>query len=147
MNFIEKILDGFKRVGEWITHGFAELFKFLAKPLTYLFYFLDGIFYFFTVLFNIVVKVIMIFVALFQFVIALITGFLRTMYDLLTPSFNTGQVHLPSSSGQGFSVVLDIVDPVGLLNIAPYVLIAIVWGAFIMKMLALFGGQVTAKGS
>jgi hypothetical protein len=147
MNFIQKILDGFKHVGDWIVNGFSELFKFLAKPLSYLFYFLDGVFYFFYVLFDIVVKIIMIFVALFQFVFALIAGFLRTLFDLLTPSFNTGQVHLPSTSPQGFNVVISLVDPVGLLNIVPYILIAVVWGAFIMKILALFGGQVTAKGS
>lgn len=145
MNFIEKIIDGFKRVGGWITDGFRELYELLAKPLSYLFYFLDGLFYFFVVFFEVVIKVINIFVALFQFIIALISGFVRTLADFLTPSFSS-PVNMPSSSQQGLDVVLDIADPTGLLNIVPYILLAFVWFFFIKNILALFGGQVVAKG-
>jgi hypothetical protein len=147
MNFIEKILEGFKRVGQWITDGFRELFEFLAKPISYLFYFLDGIMYFFLKLFDVAVWIIKIFVALFQFIGALILGVLRTIQDLLTPSFNSSLVNLPSNSADGLNVVLGLVDPVGLLNIVPYILLAFVWAAFIFKILALFGGSITAKGS
>lgn len=88
----------------------------------------------------------MIFVALFQFIGALLLGFLRTIKDFLTPSFNTGDVNLFADSKKGLSTVLDVVDPTGLLNVAPYILIAIVWFFFIMKIFALFGGSMTVKG-
>jgi hypothetical protein len=145
LNFIEQILDGFKHVGEWIVDGFTALFNLLAKPLSYLYYFLDGIFYFITVLFDIAIKVINIFVALFQFIGALILGFVRTLQMLLTPSFSA-PVNLPSSSNQGLNVVLDLVAPMGILNIVPYICLAFVWFFFVMRILALFGGQVVAKG-
>ncbi|MFH5781818.1 hypothetical protein [Heyndrickxia oleronia] len=144
--FVDIIIKGFTNVLHFIVSGFQKLIDLLAKPIHYLWYFLDGIFYFVTVLFNIVVKIVMIFVALFQFVFALIVGFLRTIQDFLTPSFNTGQVHFPMESNRGFSVVLDVVGGTGLLTIVPYILLALVWGAFIMKMFALLGGNLTVKG-
>jgi hypothetical protein len=145
MKFIEKILDGFKRVGDWIVNGFRELFELLSKPLSYLYYFLDGLFYFFIVFFDVVIKIINIFVALFQFIFALIYGFMRTLADLLTPSFSS-PVNMPSTSQTGLDVVLDVVDPLGILNIVPYICLAFVWFFFIKNILALFGGQVVAKG-
>ena len=143
--FIDWILDGFTRIGGFIVDGFKGLFDLLAKPLSYLYYFLDGIFYFFMQVFDIAVKVIMIFVALFQFIGALIVGFLRTLADLLTPSFSS-PFSLPSNSSEGLNVVLELVDPVGILNIIPYIGLAFVWAGFIFKILALFGGTMTVRG-
>lgn len=145
MNFIEKILTFLVSLGRLIVDGFVGLFELLSKPLSYLFYFLDGVFYFIMQLFDIVVKVVMIFVALFQFVAAMIAGVFRFFRSLLTPSFNQ-PVNMPSNSQQGLDVVLDVVDPVGLLDIVPYILVAFVWVFFAMKILALFGGNVVAKG-
>jgi hypothetical protein len=144
MKFVNVLFGWLGDLGEMIGNAFEGLFRFLEKPLSLLFSFFDGIFYFFTVVFDIVVKVIMVFVALFQFVFALIVGFLRTLQDLLTPSFKS--VNMPSDTQTGFNAVLDVVDPVGVLNIIPYIAIALVWSGFIYKLLALFGGTVTSKG-
>lgn len=145
MKFIDKILTFIAKIGRLIVDGFTNLLDFIAKPFSYLFYFLDGVFYFFLQLFDIVVKVVTIFVACFQFIIALITGVLRTLKGLLSPSFDQ-PVNLPSSSGKGLKVVLDLVDPIGLTDIVPYILIAFVWFFFVLKILALFGGNLTVKG-
>lgn len=77
---------------------------------------------------------------------ALIVGFLRTLQDLLTPSFNKAQIYMPSSSATGFQAVIEVVDPIGLLNIVPYIALALVWGGFIYKFLGLFGGNIAVKG-
>lgn len=145
MNFIEKILTVIVGLGKLIVDGFKNLFSFLEKPLSYLFYFLDGIFYFFMQLFDIVVKVVMIFVALFQFIAALIIGVFRTLQGLLYPTFHQ-PINMPSTTSQGVDVVLDLVDPMGVLDIVPYICVAFVWFYFILKILALFGGNIVAKG-
>lgn len=145
MNFIEKILTFLVSLGRLIVDGFTGLFDLLAKPLTYLFYLLDGIFYFFMQLFDIVVKVVMIFVGLFQFIFALIAGLFRTLHGLLFPTFDQ-PTNMPANSRQGLDVVLDLVDPIGILDIVPYILVAFVWFFFILKILALFGGNIVAKG-
>lgn len=146
MSFLDNIIDWFANIGGLIADGFGKLFEFLAKPFSFLLSLLEGIFYFFTVLFDIAVNVVMIFVALFQFVIAIITGLLRTLMEFLTPSINASNVNMPSNSSQGLGVVIDVIDPTGLLNIVPYIAIALVWMAFIFKILALFGGNIVAKG-
>lgn len=145
MNFIEKILTVIVGLGKLIVDGFKNLFSFLEKPLSYLFYFLDGIFYFFMQLFDIVVKIVMIFVALFQFIAALIMGVFRTLQGLLYPTFHQ-PINMPSTTSQGVDVVLDLVDPMGVLDIVPYICVAFVWFYFILKVLALFGGNIVAKG-
>lgn len=128
-----------------VSDGFSSLFDFLAQPLSYLFHFLDGIFYFVMQLFDVVVKVVMIFVALFQFILALIAGVFRLLQSLLNPTF-TQPVNLPSSVPEGLQVVLDLVDPIGVTSTIPYILTSFVWLFFVMKILALFGGEVVAKG-
>lgn len=145
MNFANTLLKWLNNIITFIADGFGKLFRFLEKPLSYLFYFFDGIFYFIAVVFDIIVAIVRIFVALFQFIGALILGVLRTIADFLVPSFSS-PVHMPSESGNGFGVVLDVVDPVGLLHIVPYILIALVWFAFIFKILALFGGNLSVRG-
>lgn len=152
MNFIEKIIDGFNAVISFlgalfqplfdlIADGFNALLDFLEKPLALLFHFLDGIFYFFVQLFNIVVLVIKIFVAFFQFLGALILGVFRTIKMWLIPSLS-GDTNFPSATHAGFKTVIDLVAPTGLLTIVPMVAIAFVWFYFIIKMIGLFGGQI-----
>ncbi|WP_214796709.1 MULTISPECIES: hypothetical protein [unclassified Exiguobacterium] len=145
MNFIEKLLSVIVGVGQLIVDGFTNFLSFLEKPLSYVFYFFDGVFYFIMQLFDVVVKVVMIFVALFQFIAALIAGVFRTLQGLLSPTFNQ-PINMPSTTSQGVDVVLDLVDPMGVLDIVPYICVAFVWFFFILKILALFGGNVVAKG-
>lgn len=141
MKFVDKIIDWFKFLGDLVADSFGKLFRFIEKPFSYLFSFLDGIFYFFTVFFAVVVKIIMIFVACFQFVFAIGAGILRTAYDLLTVN-PTDNVSFPSESRQGFNVVIDLIKPIGLYDVVPMIMIALVWGGFALKMLGLFGGSI-----
>lgn len=145
MNFLDKLMTVFNGIGGLIVDGFSTMFEFLSKPLSYLFYFLDGVFYFIMLLFDVVIKVIMIFVALFQFIAALIAGVFRTFQALLYPTFDQ-PINMPSSTEQGVQFVMDRVSPLGLLDIVPYIALAFVWLFFIMKILALFGGDIVAKG-
>lgn len=145
MNFIEKLLSVIVGVGQLIVDGFTNFLSFLEKPLSYVFYFFDGVFYFIMQLFDVVVKVVMIFVSLFQFIAALIAGVFRTLQGLLSPTFNQ-PINMPLTTSQGVDVVLDLVDPMGVLDIVPYICVAFVWFFFILKILALFGGNVVAKG-
>lgn len=141
MNFI---LDFLSSILEYLSDGFSKLFSLIAKPLSYVFYFFEGIFHFVAVLFDVVVKVVMIFVALFQFLGALALGFMRTLQYLLVPTFNTSTVHLPSNSSQGLNVILDLVAPTGVLTVVPYICLAVIWFVFVMKIFALF--STGAKG-
>jgi hypothetical protein len=136
----------FSNLGSMIGNGFNNLLELISKPLSYLFYFLDGIFYFFMKIFDVVIQVIMIFVALFQFIIAIMAGLIRTLQALLTPTFNSADANLPSNTAQGLKVVMDLLDPTGFNTVVPLILIALVWIGFIFKTLALFGGQMIVKG-
>lgn len=140
MKFLDYIRSGFKKVTDFVSDGFNNLIDFLEKPFSFIVSFFDGIFYFITVLFNVVVKIVMIFVAFFQFLFAIGAGFMRTARDLLTvqPSAN---VYYPSSSATGFKAVIDVIAPTGLYDVVPMILIALVWGGFIMKIIGLIGGN------
>lgn len=142
MIFVDSLLSmiakGFNLVGDLIY----QLFSFLAKPLTYLYYFLDGIFYFFYQLYLIVVKIIMIFVALLQFFGAIVVGFVRSITGMLSIDFDQTPVNYPDASYEGIQVVLDLVAPMGLMDIVPLILIAIVWAYFVKKYIGLLGGEI-----
>lgn len=142
MNFVEKLFDLLSRGVTFIGEMIWKLISFLAKPIQYLYYFLDGIFYCLFQLFYIVVEVIKIFVALFQFIIALILGLGRTITSWLSFKIDTSYVYYPSTSGSGIQVVLDLIEPLGLLSIVPMILQAVVWFFFIIKILSLFGGSI-----
>jgi hypothetical protein len=155
LKFIEKIIDGFNKVMGFISDLFepfftfigsifSKLFDLLEKPLALLFWFLDGIFYFFYVLAEVAVKVIMIFVALFQFIGAIIMGLLRTIQSWLTINFSS-PTNFPSASKQGFDVVMDLVSPTGIVSVIPLVLTGFLWLGFILKMIGLFGGRIVIK--
>lgn len=152
MSFAEKIINGFntfisfigslfKRLFDLISAGFNSLLDFLEKPLSLLYYFLDGIFYFFYQIFNIIVLIIKIFVASFQFVGSLILGIFRTIKMWLTVRVD-GNISFPSSTHQGFATVIDILQPTGLLTVVPMVALAFLWFFFVIKMIGLFGGSI-----
>lgn len=152
MNFIEKILDGFNKVlaflggvfsglFQLIADGFNKLLHFIQKPLTYLYYFLEGIFYFFIKLFDVVVLVVKIFVALFQFIFALGAGILRTITKWLTVDLSPNTKFV-SSTYSGFQTVMDLLQPTGLLTVVPLVALAFLWFFFVIKMIGLFGGSI-----
>ncbi|MNY41652.1 hypothetical protein D3C86_1764830 [compost metagenome] len=106
--------------------------------------FLDGIWYFLTKLFLIVVAVIKIFVALFQFLGAIALGFMRTIQGFLWVDFSNVPKY-PSTSYTGLKLVSDFLGPTGMMTVFPMVLLAIVWLVFVLRIFALIGdGDVDA---
>lgn len=142
MKFVDKLLgllkDGFEKVIDMIF----VVVQFLAKPLAFLLQFLEGIFYFIAVFFQIVVQIIMIFVGCFQFLFAIIAGVFRTIKMWLTVNPNAGDVSFPSVSNRGFAVVVDLIQPTGLMTVVPMVALAFLWFYFIIKIIGLFGGSL-----
>lgn len=138
---VSKLVSGFNL----LTDMLYNLFSFLAKPLSYVFYFFDGVFYFFYEVALIVWKVISIFIALLQFFVAIVSGFVRFIVTMVSPSFDQTPVHYPSSSQQGLQVVMDVLQPTGLLTVAPLVCLAILWVYFIKKMIGLLGGDIKSN--
>jgi hypothetical protein len=154
-SFADKIIQGFNSILSFIAKtfgglfdliatGFNKLIQFLAKPLAYLYAFLEGVFYFFTKLFDIAVAIVKIFVACFQFVLALIAGIFRTIKRWLTVQPKE-DLNFPSVSNKGFETVMDIVEPTGLLTVVPMVALAFLWFFFAIKMIGLFGGSIYIK--
>jgi hypothetical protein len=144
MKFVDKLLSLIRDSAKFMGDMIYKLYEFLAKPLTYLYYFFDGVFYFFYQLWNVAIKSIMIFVALLQFFIALTMGFVRTIKGMLTVDFNATPINYPSTSYQGIQAVLDVVDPIGILDIVPLIILAVVWFLFVKKILGLLGGEIRA---
>lgn len=141
MKFVDMLLllltSGFNFIGDML----GELIKFLAKPLSYIYYFFDGVFYFLYQLFAVIVKVIMIFVALFQFFVAIVAGFMRTLLKMMTINYDATPVNYPSTSMQGIQAVIDeILEPMGVITIVPLILLAMIWFMFAYKIIGLFGG-------
>jgi hypothetical protein len=132
--------DGFGLIAKSVS----GLINLISRPLAYVLSFFEGIFYAIYQLFLIVGKVIMIFVALIQFFGALVAGFMRTIYSLLTIDFYKAPVHYPNVAMQGISAVLDQLRPTGLLTVVPLIILAIVWGLFIKKIVGLIGGEIKA---
>lgn len=142
MKFVDKLLGLLKSGFDNVIAFLYSFVQFLAKPLAFLLQFLEGIFYFISVLFQIVVQIIMLFVALFQFLFAIIAGVFRTIKAWLTVNPNSGDVSFPSVSNRGFAVVVDLVQPTGLMTVVPMVALAFLWFYFILKIIGLFGGSV-----
>lgn len=141
MKFVDVLMSaiagGMNMLGDMLN----RLIQFLQKPFTYLFYFLDGIFYFVYQLFYVVVKIVTLFVALFQFFGALVVGFVRTLGSMLTVNFNA-PVNYPGGSRQGMDVVMDLLGKMGVMNVVPLVLLAVIWGFFVKKIIGLLGGEI-----
>ncbi|OBZ15207.1 hypothetical protein A8L34_29560 [Bacillus sp. FJAT-27264] len=146
MTFVHTLLSFLSRSMSFLGDFFGKLLSFLAYPLGWLIAFLDGIWYFLTVLFRIVVAVITIFVALFQFLGAMAFGFLRTIRSFLWVDFGSTPINYPSSSYTGLKLVSDVLGPTGLMTVVPMVLLAILWLLFVLRVFALFsdGGDVDA---
>jgi hypothetical protein len=153
MNFINSILGGFNSVISFlgslfsplfslIGKGFNALLDLLEKPLSYVFYFFDGVFYFIEKLFSVVVLIVKIFVAFFQFLGSLILGVFRTIHMWIIPSLSDN-THFPSASEQGFQTVIDLISPTGLTTVVPIVAIAFCWFFFVLKIISLFGGSIS----
>lgn len=143
MKFVDKLLSFLKNGFEKIIDALFAFISFLAKPLSYVLAFLEGVFYFIMKIFDVVISVVMIFVALFQFVGALVVGLFRTIANWLTVSPNSADVAFPSASYQGLEVVIDLVQPTGLLTVVPMVCLALLWMYFIIKIIGLFGGNIS----
>ncbi len=143
MKFVDKLLSFLKDGFIEIIDALFAFISFLAKPLSYLLAFLEGVFYFFIKFFEVVISVVMIFVSIFQFLGALVVGLFRTITSWLTVSPNASTVSFPSTTQQGLNVITDLVEPIGLLTVVPQVCLAILWLFFIIKMIGLFGGQIS----
>jgi hypothetical protein len=142
MKFVDKLLSflgsGLRLVGDMLY----KLIQFLAKPLSYLYYFLDGIFYFIFQVGLVIYKIISIFVALFQFFFAIVAGFLRFIGSMLWIDPTKTPIHYPSTSGRGLQVVVELLQPTGLMTVLPLICIALLWFFFVKKVIGLIGGEV-----
>lgn len=135
------IAEGIGRLIEFIGRGFNVLLDFLAQPIMFLLTLLEGIFYFISVLFSVVVKIIQIFVALFQLFFSIVSGLISS-FDL-DASFNPGDVgsiNLPYYSSHGFQAVMDHLIGTGLMTVVPYALTALLYLFFARKVVGLLGG-------
>lgn len=152
---LDKIIDGFNNIIDFLGSIFGKVFDFFAKffeglinillvPLQLIVSFLEGVFYFISKLFEVVVLIVQIFVALFQFIFALIAGIVRSITSWLTFSVK-GNISFPSVSESGFATVIDILDGTGILTVLPIVATAFVWFYFVIKMIGLFGGQIQIR--
>lgn len=143
MTFVDTLLNFLYKCFSFIGDAIGSLMNLLAYPLGWIISFLEGIWYFLTVLFSVVVAVIKIFVALFQFLGALILGFMRTIKGLLFIDFSQTPLHYPSETGTGMSLVMGFLEPIGFLTVVPMVLLAIVWLYFVIRVFALLGGEAS----
>lgn len=144
MTFIHSLLSFLSSSMSWIGDAFNKLLMFLAVPLGWIVTFFDGIWYFLTRLFLIVVAVIKIFVALFQFLGAMALGFLRTIQGFLWVDFSQTP-NYPSTSYTGLKLVSDFLGPTGIMTVLPMVLLAVIWLLFVLRIFALLGdGDVDA---
>ncbi|MFD5022373.1 hypothetical protein ACFWMP_26065 [Paenibacillus sp. NPDC058367] len=145
MTFVNSLLSFLSRSMSFLGDFFSKLLSFLAYPLGWLISFLDGIWYFLTVLFKIVVAVIMIFVALFQFLGAMALGFLRTIQSFLWIDFSSTPLNYPSTSYTGLKLVSEFLGPTGIMTVVPMIMLAVVWLLFVLRVFALLGdGDVDA---
>ncbi|WP_263560726.1 hypothetical protein [Paenibacillus polymyxa] len=144
MTFIESLSWYITTFADLVADGFTKLFSYLSVPLGWLIWLIEGIWYFLTRLFDIVIAVLNIFGVLFQFFGALLVGFLKTIKGLLWIDFGQTPIHFPSTTSVGMKTVIDAISPTGLLTVVPLVMLAIVWLFFIYKVFALLGGEVEA---
>jgi len=155
MNFIEKIISGFEAVMQFLGGIFSNVFDFfgdvfqklfdiIAKPLQLLYDLLMAIGYFFVKLFEVGWLVIKIFTAFFQYLGALITGLMRTIRAWFNISVN-GNTNFPSASDEGFTAVIGLLEPMGLLTVVPIVATGFLWLFFVIKIIGMFGGEISVS--
>lgn len=139
---INGIAEAIGVIIEFIGDGFNTLLEFISVPFMFLMAFLEGIFYFVSRLFVIVVKVIQIFVALFQLFFSICAG-LVSSFDL-DVSFDSGSVSaisMPYYSSQGMQAVIDHLVGTGLMTVVPYAFTAVLYLIFARKIISLLGGN------
>lgn len=138
MKFVDfvvgKIVEGFNALGKLIYN----MFSFLAPVLGFLWELLQGIGYFIVQLALVVWAVIKLFTALLQFFGALVVGFFRTIFSFLTIDFNANPINYPSESMTGMSYVAQWLNVGGMLDVLPYVILAVVWLLFVVAVFRLF---------
>ena len=130
-------------LGSLIT-GFADMigsfFEWLIKPLTWLMQLLDGIFYFFYKLFLILGDLLGVFLAFFQLLIAVSSGLLRTV----TRFMNWSGAPLHTGVGMdGILIFKTAVEPLGLLRVLPYLVLALDIFCTAYLVMWLIGGRKT----
>ncbi|MGG0753100.1 hypothetical protein [Brevibacillus laterosporus] len=113
----------------------ASFFQFLLKPISYLLQFFDGVFYFFYKLFVILAQILHLFLALLQALWAVTAGIFRTITSFL--SWSGGSFH-SKIGNEGITLFVEMVEPYGILNVLPYILLALhvlVTGYLILKII------------
>jgi len=145
MNFGNAIMQALAKGFNLLGDMFIKLIIFLSKPLSYIYYFFEGIFYFVFQLFNVVVKIVMVFGAIIQFFISIVAGFFRTIIKFLSFNYDSTPIIYPSDSYQGIKVVMDFVRPMGLLTVVPLIVLCMLWLFFVKKMIGLIGGGGTSS--
>lgn len=141
MKFVNVLTSGIASGFNFLGDMLAALIRLISKPLTFLLSLLESIFYLIYQLGYIVVKVIMIFVALLQFFGAIVIGFLRTVFAMLTINYGQTPLRYPDSSIIGLNTVLDVIRPMGLLTVVPGIVLAITWFIFIKRFIGLLGSR------
>jgi hypothetical protein len=116
MNFGSSLLKGSQSGFNFIGDMLSQVMNLLAKPLSY------------------------IFVALLQFFVAIVAGFFRVIYSMLTINYDAISNVYPGESYTGIQTVMDLLRPTGMLTVVPYIVLAVIWFAFIKKLIGLIGG-------
>lgn len=145
MKFADKLLGLLKQGFTYVGQIIQNVLEFIALPLSYLFYFFEGVFYFIGKLFEVLLLVLSIFIAIFQFMFAIAAGVLRTLKAMLFPNFTEAFINYPSASRTGFETVLDVIAPTGLLTVVPAIATVFVWFFFSLKILGLYGFGVAIR--
>jgi len=145
MKFVDKLLSFLKKGFQFILDGLGNLIDLLKYPLGFLMSLLEGIFYFIAQVFNIVIQIIMLFVALFQYLFSVVKGVFRTITSWLTINPNPNDVSFPSTTSQGFKVLVEQLQPTGMMTVVPLLCLAFLWFYFILKIIGLLGGSIQVR--
>jgi len=143
LKLFDYIFIFFSWLGGLIADGFNMLISVISSLFKGIFAVLDLIFYFLSQLLALVFLVIKIFVALFQFLFAITSMFFKFIGSFLVPHFEKYPL-VGRNSPDGFSVVLDLLQPTGALDVLPFALTCVLWFFFVKKVIGLFGGGSNA---
>ncbi len=142
MTFVDTLLSWLSAAASYIGDGIQKILNVVAYPLGWLIWLIDGIYYFCFKLVMVVLAVLEIFVALFQMIGAFFIGFFKTIKGFLVIDFSATPVHYPSTTMTGMQYVIqNVLEPIGVMTIVPYILLAVVWLLFVIRVFALLGGE------
>lgn len=112
----------------------SSFFMFLLKPIKWILTFFEAVFYLFYRLFLLLGDLLHLFLALLQAVMAVVAGVFRTVTGFLSWS---GDPLVSKVGTEGFGVFVSMVQPLGLLDVLPILLLALdifLTGYLVMKI-------------